>query len=237
MPKYIPSIPIDDCYGSVGDLTFYHRNGQCYYRKRATPVFPGTVRQMEHQEIHLRAIAAWQDLEPAVQEEWNRCAVGVQSHRPPYDGKSGISGYNLFVSAYHGFARLGQEHTPPPAPWVNFPVFSVDSVDVVDRVDGSLKLGFQIHMPPKVEAGRYWLLTRLQLAKPGEGVHPGLMRTYLASAGCLPGQSVVEVEIPDYVATWGLELSSYKVHCRYLLIDSSTGYRNSFRRYSGEINL
>ena len=37
MPKYIPSMPFEDCYGSVGDLTFYHRNGQCYYRKRASP--------------------------------------------------------------------------------------------------------------------------------------------------------------------------------------------------------
>lgn len=192
---------------------------------------------MEHQEIHLRAIAAWQALDSSVQEEWNRCAVGVQSHRPPYDGKSGISGYNLFVSAYHGFARLGNEHTPPPAAWVDFPVFAVDGVDIVDRVDGTLKLGFQIQLPMTVEAGRYWLLTRIQLARPREGVHPGLMRSYLASAGCLPGRSVVEVEIPDYVSTWSLNLSSYKVHCRYLLIDSSTGYRNSFRRLSGEISL
>ena len=70
MPRYIPSLPFEDCYGSVGEKTYYHRNGICYYKKRARPVFPGTMLQMEHQTVHLRAIAAWQGLEPSVQKEW-----------------------------------------------------------------------------------------------------------------------------------------------------------------------
>ena len=154
MPKYIPSLPFEDCYGSVGEKTYYHRNGVCYYKKRARPAFPGTMLQMEHQTIHLRAIAAWQSLETPVQKEWNRCAVGVQSHRPPFDGKSGISGYNLFVSAYHGFARLGNEHVPAPVPWEPFPVYSVDCVSVVGCAEGLLQLGFHILMSDDVEAGQ-----------------------------------------------------------------------------------
>ena len=229
MPKYIPSLPFEDCFGSVGETTFYHRNGVCYYKKRARPVFPGTMLQMEHQTVHLRAIAAWQSLDPSIQKEWNSCAVGVQSHRPPFDGKSGISGYNLFVSAYHGFARLGNEHIPVPAPWENFPVYVVDGVSVVGKEEGVLRLGFHILMPEDVEAGRYWLYTRVQLAKPGGGVRPGLMRNYLATTGCPAGKSVVEVEVPDYVGTWDLDLPAYRVHCRYLLIDSRTGYRNTYR--------
>ena len=55
------------------------------------------------------------------------------------------------------------------------------------------------------------------------------MRNYLASAGCPAGKSVVEVEVPDYVGTWDLDLPAYRVHCRYLLIDSRTGYRNTYR--------
>ena len=235
MPKYIPSLPFEDCFGSVGERTYYHRNGVCYYKKRARPVFPGTMLQMEHQTVHLRAIAAWQRLDPSIQKEWNSCAVGVQSHRPPFDGKSGISGYNLFVSAYHGFARLGREHIPSSAPWENFPVYAVDSVSVVDKVDGTLRLGFHILMPEDVEVGRYWLYTRIQLTKPGGGVRPGLMRNYLATTGCPAGESVVEVEVPEYAGAWDLDLQAYRAHCRYLLIDSRTGYRNTYRSLSEEI--
>ena len=47
MAKYIPSIPIQDCYGSVGDVTFFHRGDQCFYKKRQKPGFPGTMAQME----------------------------------------------------------------------------------------------------------------------------------------------------------------------------------------------
>lgn len=40
--------------------------------------------------------------------------VGVEPHRLPFDHTTRISGYNLFVSAYHGFATLGNEHVPSP---------------------------------------------------------------------------------------------------------------------------
>ena len=237
MPKYIPSLPFEDCYGSVGEKTYYHRNGVCYYKKRARPAFPGTMLQMEHQTVHLRAIAAWQSLDTPVQKEWNRSAVGVQSHRPPFDGKSGISGYNLFVSAYHGFARLGNEHVPAPVPWEPFPVYSVDCVSVVGCAEGLLQLGFHILMSDDVEAGRYWLYARIQLAKPGGGVRPGLMRNYLATAGCPAGESIVVVEVPDYAGAWDLDLQTYKVHTRYLLIDSRLGYRNTYRQLSADLSL
>lgn len=237
MPKYIPSLPFEDCYGSVGEKTYYHRNGICYYKKRARPEFPGTMLQMEHQTIHLRAIAAWQSLETPVQKEWNRCAVGVQSHRPPFDGKSGISGFNLFVSAYHGFARLGNEHVPEPAPWEAFPVYSIDWVSVMGCAGDLLQLGFHIFMPEDIEAGRYWLYARIQLAKPEGGVRPGLMRNYLATAGCPAGESIVVVEVPDYAGAWDLDLQAYKIHTRYLLIDSRLGYRNTYRQLSADLEL
>lgn len=237
MPRYIPSLPFEDCFGSVGEKTYYHRNGVCYYKKRARPAFPGTMLQMEHQTIHLRAIAAWQRLEPSVQQEWNRCAVGVQSHRPPFDGKSGISGYNLFVSAYHGFARLGDEHAPVPMPWEKFPAYSVEEVSVMGHMDGMLRLGFRIKMQEDIEPGRYWFYTRIQLTKPGGGVRPGLMRNYLAKSGCHAGESVIEVEVPDYAGAWDLDLPAYRAYFRYRLIDSKLGYRNNYRRLSQDIIL
>ena len=61
MPKYIPSLPFEDCYGSVGEKTYYHRNGVCYYKKRARPAFPGTMLQMEHQTMSPRNCSSAQD--------------------------------------------------------------------------------------------------------------------------------------------------------------------------------
>ena len=51
MPKYLPNTRFSDCWGSAGDVTFYHRDGVCFWRKRACPEFPGTVLQMEQQSI------------------------------------------------------------------------------------------------------------------------------------------------------------------------------------------
>lgn len=237
MPKYIPSIPFEDCYGSVGDITFFHRDGQCYYKSRQSPNFPGTAAQLEQKDVHLRAIAAWQGLSSDVQKEWNRCAVGVQSHRPPFDGKSGISGYNLFVSAYHGFVTLGDEHVPTPMPWEEFPAHAVDRVDSVSVVGGTLRLGFAVRMEDGVEAGRYRLLVRLQLAKPGGGRDVGQMRTFLADGFLSGGDSVVVAEVPDYVSKWGLELQEYTVHCKLNLLDARTGYRNIYRMAKYQVKL
>lgn len=70
--------------------------------------------QMEAQSVHLRALQAWRTLTPAVQELWNSLAVVVPSHRPPFKKDHHITGHNLFVSAYHGFSQLGNEHILSP---------------------------------------------------------------------------------------------------------------------------
>lgn len=70
--------------------------------------------QMEAQSVHLRALQAWRALTPAVQELWNSLAVVVPSHRPPFKKDHHITGHNLFVSAYHGFSQLGNEHILSP---------------------------------------------------------------------------------------------------------------------------
>lgn len=237
MPKYTPSIPFEDCYGSVGDLTYYHKDGQCYYRKRAAPVFPGTMRQLEQQEVHLRAIAAWQQLEASVQKQWNAISPAVIVHRPPFDNTTHMSGYNLFVSAYHGFATMGNEHVPEPAPWEEFPAHAVSGVSVLSVEAGTLRLGFQVRMEEGAEALRYRLLVRLQLAKPGGGMHQGKMRSFLAEGFLSPGDSVAEVAVPDYVSRWGLDLQAYTLHCRINILDSRTGYRNIFRMARYDFSL
>ena len=114
MPKFHPTPLIQDCWSSIGNITFYHRNGQCYYKRKAHTPFIGSPAQLDQAQVHHRAILAWQQLQHSVQLEWRELAKSVPSHRPPYDNNHHISGYNLFVSAYHGFAQIGCEHVPAP---------------------------------------------------------------------------------------------------------------------------
>ncbi len=130
MPKFHPTPIIQDCWSSIGNITFYHRNGQCFYKRKASPVFRGTPAQLDQAQVHHRAILAWQQLQHFVQLEWRELARSVPSHRPPYDDKHYISGYNLFVSAYHGFAQLGREHVPIPQPYPQFPSAALEVLEI-----------------------------------------------------------------------------------------------------------
>ena len=85
MPRFTPSILISDCWGSVGDLTFYHQNGRCFYKKKSRCEFRGTDAQLDQADVHKRALAAWRELEHSVQLTWNALAKPVISHRPPFD--------------------------------------------------------------------------------------------------------------------------------------------------------
>lgn len=100
----------------------------------------------------------------------------VVSHRPPFDGKGKISGYNLFVSAYHGFAQLGDEHIPVPAAFEDFSVFVAEYSGVEAASESDLVLRFRVMLPECLEPTRYRLMTRLQLTNPGRGRQPGYLR-------------------------------------------------------------
>ena len=114
MPRFYPDALFSDCWSSVGDVTFYHRNGVCYFRSKAYSEFAGTDEQLEQKSLHQRAIKAWRGLTSKQQNKWRKYADGVAAHRPPYGDGNSISGYNLFMSAYHGFAQLGDERVPVP---------------------------------------------------------------------------------------------------------------------------
>ena len=237
MPRYIPSMPFEDCYGSVGDLTYYHRDGKCYYRKRSAPVFPGTLLQMEHQEVHLRALAAWRELPWDTQKLWNKYARPVISHKPPFDNKGGISGQNLFVSSYHGFARLGDEHVPDPMPWEGFPPYALQSISGVMVEEDVLMLDFNVWLDEYAEDDRYQILARIQLAKPGGGRNVGKMRTFLALMPCRAGESLTGFGLVNYIDIWGLDLPAYTVHIRHVLLDRRSGYRSQYIHNTFDIAL
>lgn len=232
MPRFYPSIPFDDCYGSVGNRTYYHWKGIPYYKKKAYTEFQGTPAQLEQAAIHSRALEAWRSLEPSVQKTWNTFSVEAPSKRAPYDKRAHISGYNLFVSAYHGFVQLGNEHTPEPHRWVAFPDFFLDleSHRVVE--DEDLQLNFFCSIGDGTCGHRYRLLLKLQLTKPEHGRRPGLQRNFLASANCPDEDGRVSFLIPGFREIWQLELPEYTAHCRFILIDTLTGFRSRHRMMS-----
>lgn len=78
---------------------------------------------------------------------------------------------------------------------------------------------------------------KIQLAKPGYGRKPGLMRNFLAEAPCSSGEGTASFLIDDYANRWKLDLDEYQVHCRYVLLDRSTGYRNIHTALSFPIKL
>ena len=226
MPKFHPTVLIQDCWSSIGNITFYHRNDQCFWKRKPQPTFNHTPARLDQAQVHHRAILAWQQLPHSVQLEWRELAKSVPSHQPPYDNHHHISGYNLFVSAYHGFATLGDEHCPTPKPYESCPPHSVAFLDASLIDATSLQLRFKTFFPDGIQASRYQILMKVQLAKPGYGKKPGLMRNFLATAPCSNGEGVASFQINDFIARWGLDLAEYQVHCKYVLLDRETGYRN-----------
>ena len=229
MPRFRPSLLISDAYGSVGDVTFYHRGGKCYYRKRSAGNYPGTPGQLSHLEVHRRALAAWRTLDQATQTLWHEYGKEAVPHKPPFDNQAHISGQNLFVSAYHGFATLGDEHIPTPQRFVKFPPFAVMMENGI-RVNGSLVIPTVVTMAEGLDAGLYRLLAKLQLAEPGKGRHPGLLRNYLADANCDAAQ--IRVTVPGYTEQVGFELEQIQVYARFVLLDCVTGYRSQYQDYA-----
>lgn len=237
MPKFVPSILFDDCWGSIGDLTFYHVDGRCYYKKKSRCAFPGTAPQIEQLALHKRALAAWRTLSQETQNRWHEYGRGALSHKPPFDRTTYISGHNLFVSAYHGFALLGDEHMPCPLPFDSFPIHAVEFLSAERENDADLKLRFTVSFENCLSPERYHLLMKIYLTRPGGGKKPGLMHNHLALQPCCSGNSTVEFLIRDYRTVSGLDLNEYTIHCRHLLLDRKTGYRDIYSPLSFSISL
>ena len=220
MPKFHPNTIIQDCWSSIGNITFYHQNGHCYYKRKARPVFPGTPAQLDQAQVHHRAILAWQRQPHDIQLQWNHYAKSVPSHRPPYDNNHHISGYNLFVSAYHGFAQLGREHVPEPQPFPQFPAAALELLQIIPGT-GVATLRCRLTLADTVNPERWHLTARIQLTAQGVGCKPGLMRSYMPTRA-------QNNEIVFTVPNPGLEV--YQAHIRYRLIDEVTGYRNNWHK-------
>ena len=239
MPLYQPNIKFSDCWSSVGNITYYHRNNKCYWRAKPATLFPGTMGQMGHQALHLRALASWRLLPHRVQLQWSDYATEVTAHRPPFLNENHISGYNLFVSAYHGFATLGNEHIPTPARFEEFPQFDAAfiSAEVVGNSDLILK--FSLSVCGTVNPMQYRTLGKIQLVASGRGCHPGKMRNFLSVevSSVIENPRIISFTIPNYRYVWNMDLPDYTLHLRYLLLDTLTGYRNLHKSLSCSFSL
>lgn len=240
MPKYPPTFLLSDCWSSIGNITFYHRSGKCYWRRKPAPSFPGTPAQLQQSSVHHRAIMAWQQLDSAEQRQWREYAASVPAHRPPYRKDNHISGYNLFVSAYHGFAQLGNEHVPTPQPYSQFPSMSLEIVgsSVVDGTD--LELTGRLMLSDVQTPERWQLLARIQLTAPGGGYDSGKLRSVevqMKNATVTETYSGIDVEIdiPDYKSLWNVQQDTATVYMRFQLLDRITGYRNMMCKSKYEI--
>ena len=227
MPKFTPNAIIKDCWSSIGDITFYHRNGQCFYKRKIKPVFPGTPAQLDQAQVHHRAILAWQQQPHTVQLQWRELARSVPSHRPPYDDNHHISGYNLFVSAYHGFAQLGREHVPVPQPYPQFPISHLQLLQIgSDGSSESVSLRCRLTLQNTDNPARWHVSAKIQLTAPGVGCDPGRMRTFMGIRG---QQDEIVFNVPRTA------IAVYQVHLRYRLIDTVTGYRNNWHKIEDAI--
>lgn len=232
MPIFRPNFIIRNCWSSVGNISFFHIDGICYWKSKPCPAFPGTPSQLVQMSLHRRALEAWRSLGPETHRLWNTYASSVPSHRPPFGTGSHISGYNLFVSAYHGFAQLGNEHVPEPEPFPLFPVAVVESADAMLCGVSTLQLDCRVKFSTAVPPDRFRLAARIQLARPGAGRNQSLMRSFLADTVWVRRVEsemfimLVRFIIPDYREIWDLDLPSYQLHMQYRLLDSVTGYRD-----------
>ena len=232
MPKYKPSLLFSDCYASVGNITFFHIDGECYFKTKANPVFPGTAGQQVQLSIHQRGIHEWKNLDHNEQLEWNALAKSAKSRRLPADPSCHICGYNLFMSAYHGLACIGDERVPEPRPLPDFPVVCLELASAVVIDETCLQIYFR--MCGDIMQEKFRIVGKIHLAAPGYGCHPGKLRNYV---GVVSDENLIKFAIHDYKRVSGLDLKEYQVHLKYFLIDAESGFRSKEERLSAGISI
>lgn len=127
------------------------------------------------------------------------------------------------------YAKVVEPHRPP---FEKFPTFLVRILGA-SALNGTLYIRWKLDMiDPE---GRYRLLTKVQLASPGRGLSTGDLRNFLAEGTA--NDAAVTTCIPGYISIWGLNLQSYQIHARCILLDTRTGYRSQFFAVSGVVSL
>ena len=90
---------VEEISQSIGDLTFYTRNGKTFIRRKPVPKNPRTEIQQANRNAFGAAVALWRELPAAARESWNNYAKDKKH-----------SGYNAFISEN---SRCLREGDPP----------------------------------------------------------------------------------------------------------------------------
>lgn len=215
-----------------GTLRFFHKDGECYYKTKARPVFPGTAGQQVQLSINQRGLREWRGLGHDEQLEWNALAKSVRSKRPPFNTSSHISGYNLFMSAYHGLACIGEERVPEPRPLPDFPVVCLELASAAVLNGTDLQISFRIN--GDTISDRLRIIGKIQLIAPGYSCHRGKLRNHI---GTINDDGQVIFTIQNYKDTSGLNLNEYQMHLRHFLIDAESGHRSREQSLSTGISI
>ena len=174
----------------------------------------------------------WRDLGHDEQLEWNALAKSVRSKRPPFNSSSHISGYNLFMSAYHGLACIGEERVPEPRPLPDFPVVYLELASAAVLNGTDLQISFRIN--GDTISDRLRIIGNIQLTAPGYSAHRGKFRNYV---GVLSDEGFVSFVIHDFRSVCSLDLKEYQVHMKYFLIDANSGHRSKENPLSTSIEI
>ena len=128
--------------------------------------------------------------------------------------------------------QLDDEHVLEPVPWEEFPIVWAGFSSAEELEDGSLRIDLRTKLDGNADPTRYLVVAKLLMTEPGHTRTGGFYRTFLAISNCTSADAEVRFLIPDFQNLWPVVGPSYQVHCRYLLIDTQTGYRSIFRKTS-----
>lgn len=176
-------------------------------------------------------MAAWASLDRDTQLKWIEYETTAEPHRPPFDHKAHISGNNLFVSAYHGFSLMGNEHTPEPNPFEKLPPFAVVFQSAI-VVDNNLQILARASIGEHDYPERYCIYVRLSISAPDTGYSLRGMRGFLAEGN---GSGFVTITVPSYQNYWNIESPERQIHSRCILLNKETGFRSQYQRHSAII--
>ena len=168
-----------------------------------------------------------------MQKLWNAYEATAEPHRPPFDHKAYISGNNLFVSAYHGFALMGEEQIPQPHPFRPFPPFVVEFLSASVKA-GCLVLSIDAHLFEIPEAAFYRLYSRIRLTKQGGGFGVIGMKGFLAEGN---GSGRMTISIPSYTEIWNIPDWAFQIQAQCILLDSRTGFRSQYQRTTSLLSI
>jgi hypothetical protein len=148
MPRFYPDIMISDCLGSLGDKTFYHRDGPLLLSRQVlNRLFPETDGQLDWCAPSSCPGSLDVSRNVGIQRIWNEYALTVPSSRLPYDPRQAYPATTVRIRLPR-LRAIGNEHVPVPQRKGHFLSLRLTSWSATVVNDVNLLLQFQLHLQP-----------------------------------------------------------------------------------------